>query len=848
MKRNRYHAIFLLASVCLLPMWSWGQAQPAVSETNPAPAQEASSKFSDEGLKFDTKNELVEIDRNRRHKEIVFDEKIKALSTGKTKIAFVREDGEEDEREVYLFEGVQVNALRFTANCTLKAIDTRVFTKIEGLTSIVFEGNVPTIIEKHGWFRSGEEDWRTNVREVVFKGKPELNKIGFCGALRTIRLAPNDATSEKDPLVEALIADSQKEKGELFAGCASLERVIIPYDLANRTDINWQKVLAKTALRNAEVVSEANEKQEKILLQLGTSEHESNISEGVTYIHGDAIKTMCDVDRTIFLPISFKGFIHCDENVQKLLQSNSKGKFALKAETTLFTPDITDVKLNNQLQESNEWTASDKLFPATQRSAALTIVSAYPYVLGEVQSGAPIDVENPKVTTWASYRPKLKPSKEDYKIEKNEENMFEASWVEAEGLSYEQNFYLNMGHLCKLRLTMEMPVVDENGMFLKSINLPVSFAKRNGTMVDEIAFSTPKQKEWWKSAFFCTLFIFIGLLIGVFLIDKAFPEGSLPKQMTQAYLKASWAQHLIFCGCIVLAVLGGHDVVPDWVACKVWAPINNYLSASFISSLVISTSTTAINMALGVLQGISIKVFGSGVDLQHTIKPITDLIGRVEMASWLATLMLGFLRMLSEILKNFGTEIWTLFGACLAARCIPGVTFGSSTSGLKVWVRRAFQIVFMVALGFPILLYCAAWFSGQMNSIAGNAFNDALNSFKLFAENLSFGAFLSLTALKELGVLLTNACSELTAASFNYIVIKLFDCFFVPLGVAFGLFHVAKSWGLMKQEAMFRGLFERQKRKETPQEAQPMVAIAEAQEEPIVLQQTPVQEACVQEK
>lgn len=707
-------------------------------------------KFNNEGL-FIEDGELKNVRSDFFYDELKITKDIRKISKEKKARTFYTKDGEEKDKEVNIFNGVHIKTLVFEDDCKLEELDTQCLTGVKDLEIIRFEGNIPNIKEEHSLWCWGEDDWRENLKLVVVQKDAEVSKLSFAGDIRAIRFGV-----EGKPVDASLKTVIQNDKdGKLLRGCSSLKRVLIPYELAETKGIEWTCILKTTKLNEAEVISLPNERGERILVQSDSSSSKIEISEGVTYIHGDAFKPTV---KEVVLPISFRGFLF------KKPENNIT--FVLKNETVTFSPAINDFRLNRISQKSQssednnkDFLDDNRLFPRTRQAAKLMIMSAYPQLNATIRKN--------------SY-PAL-----EYSVE----NAIQR------GLGWELTKEIAMGFQYELSLILNIVCKDTMGE--SRCSLPVQM-NLNGVKRDKLKFATPREKPWLGMSFLLLILFFALYLGSLWFIRRFTPKGCMLQKIAYACLVAPWYKQLPFLFAILLLVLGSQGVLSDLMTYYVWMPVNMYLNASFISSLIISLTTTGLKIGLGFLQGITVGVFGVEIDFAHVLEPVLDMLGRIEGFSWLATLVLVFLRILSELAKNLGVAVWTLLGMLFVVKSFPGTRI--KLSEMNVWFERAFQILCMLALGFPLLLWIASWISTEMMTIAGNTFNDALISFKLFVENVTLKSLFSLEALETLASQLTTACVELITASFTYLALKAFDCGVVPLGILFGILYVAKKW------------------------------------------------------
>ena len=712
----------------------------------------AETKVTD-GLTFEAKRDgtykLIDIDRTRRYSVIDLTEEALRESCGEGIIVSELSTEEkavnvgEDKEDLYLFGKVFVKRLVLPGS--IEKVETVSFTDIKGLEVIEFSGRVPSFEEEKGWFFY-EDDWRNKLQYVVFHDEvaPErLNSV--LSGVPIIEFAPT-ARFEG----ELLDKNSGRAKG-LLAKAGALTRLVVPYSLAVRLDIPWRTYIARSPLADKEVVSQpsANESgadgTDGSAVCLLNCDEDGEISDAVTDIRLDALQG--SVEERIYLPTLFRRFV--DPYVDL---SRYEGRLWLKRDTVQFYPDIT--------QRIADTRKADQLFPTIFKYAQVTATSPYQGLtlravavneLGE-NIGKEIGSDDPTL----------------------------------HGLAYNTSLSLEMGKRFVLFTTMALPTGQHVPVFIDG-----------GRNEAELFFRTPEQKPWFLSALCWMVGIMLGLAFVIGAILVLFRDSWLDRVVARPFLEAPWWKQALFALSLLLLVLGAHGVLANLVQVYLWAPVVQYVNNSFISSLVISITTTLLQMGLGLLKGISIQPFGIGVDLEHVIEPCTDLLARVGWVSWISTGVLAFLRVLSEMLREFGTVLWVFTGALVTMLALPFNAW-QRLQARWPWFRAAVGTLFFLTLGLPVFLACCSWLSLQLMTHAGNTFNDALATFKCLVDAFSFQAFLSLDGIQSLTMLLTDAMTELTAAAITYVMTKVFDCFLVPIGLLWLSLRVLKKFGVVK--------------------------------------------------
>ena len=707
--------------------------------------------FREDGLRID-QGQLIKVDRSRSYGSLTL-EGVKTLSTAEEEVDLVK-DGKKERIKLALFGEVKVKQLCFTDS--IQKVNTKSLRGVKGLEEIVFEGAIPEMEEKDHWLTWGEDDWRDLLKVVTLCKDVNLSKLAFAGEIKCIRL--------KETMRETLYDFEAASKG--LRSCGSLEQILIPFELAEDPKIKWNDILKFTGLWNSIVVSEANSNGERILVKFSHEKVDEvvEISEGVTYIRGEAF----EFAERVMLPISFKAFIG-----EKPKLDNKT--LILKENSVLFTPAINDFKRNKFKQTTDDLTILSEsdtsvLFPRTKSAAHLTMVSAYSNLTSTVKNLRDGDIYKLEGHTLS----------EDCKLSESFVNL-------PMNARYELQFWLKVK-------TKDVPN--------SSQSVPVELSQGQKTL-KHIRFVTPEEKPWLMKVVLWFTGIF-GIIVVIVGVTRYLPAKNILKVNVARFLHVPWWKHMIFAMGILFLLLAVFGVCADWCNLYLWQPVEIYLNRSFLSSLVISIGTTGIKMLLGLLQGLSIKPVGVGIDFKEALAPVVEMLGRIELLSWVSTVVLVFIRMISEIVQRFGTVLWSALSAACVFLAYPALQTRKMIK--NVWVERVFYMIAILTLGLPTFLFGASWFSTEMNTIAGSTFEEAMNSFSRFLENCSINAFLSIDALQGLLSQLTDACVEFTTASFTYLAVKIFDCFIVPLGLFGCVYTALKRWGVVKRQESYSEL------------------------------------------
>lgn len=696
-------------------------------------AYAAEIAFNQDGLAIEN-GQLVRIDRARKYLEIDFGAAdITSLTADKKKCKIIDKDGNEGEKELYLFEDVSVKRLVFRD--TITEVNSQIFTKIQDLEEIVFEGEtVPTFKEEHFWLKWGEDDWRASLRRIVFKRRPQLTRIDFISSVEEIVLSEN-APMESFP--EDLKGLSQ---------CTSLKRLVVPYTLAAREDVPWAEILQRAPIGEDGVCSTARggnnvaDGDDCVLLWPVIKGGRITMPDKVTHIRTDVLTRVSQKhgNLPVVLPPSFKQFIGGLPNKEQT--------FYLKQDAIQTFPDVVSLRVRGR----------SPVFPRFADKTVLSVTSSYSCL-------------------WAGT------AKEDGEPTYTQ--------PEANGLVYRVRVPLEMD--CTHTLKFAFPGRPGNGPQYEAIIDPGKFESR------AITFKTPPERHWVIEALLWCALGFFGIPLAMWALRFV---GLMPTA-TKRYFAAPWGTHILFCCAVVIFALGVTGILADLMDLYVWYTVLEYVNTSMISSLIISVSTTIIQLTLALLKSLSFSLVFVQVEMAQVLEPVTDVLGRISWMSWLSTMVLTGVRMMGEILRSHGTLLWGCVGGVAVTWFFPG------TKRIRSW--KGYRIIANTVLGITVLLpftlLACSWFSGALLEQAGNTLNDALISFQTLAESFTFRGLRSMSALQEMIALLGDAVAMLCASAIGYVVVKAFDCFLVPLGLLWVLWYVLHSFGI-KQEADFRKL------------------------------------------
>ncbi|HIV09244.1 MAG TPA: hypothetical protein IAC79_03930 [Candidatus Spyradenecus faecavium] len=728
---------------------------------------------------------LSKIDRSRKYETI--DLTAVALGRCVTELAVTStveieaEDGETEERTLPLFKDVSVKTLILPD--TITEIDTKAFEGVRDLETIVFEGRAPTFKEGKRLFWFQDEAWRAKLKRIVFRG--EVNPWALGAVLSGVPCIEFAPTADFSAFRTVEGRQGKKNAGtRLLADASSLERLIVPYSLAVQADIPWRSFLIGSPLEDREVASRPSvEEPEKFdvleadptvpgfsrdenAICLINCDEDGTISDGVTDLRLEAFFGL-ELDQRIWLPTRFRRFVGYTGEL-----ANYAGRFWIKRDVIRFEPDVASYRQMDSGREvgsaalsTPSETKSDRYFADIFSHAELAAVSPYK----DLVLSASI-IEGPD--TGLTYLAKA------------------TGADEARGrLAYEMRLSLPMNRRYALQTKLRLPAPkgEEERYLLVNVD--------SGRNTETITFVTPPERHWVLSSITQVASVLGGIWLFLLFIHGLFKGSWADRNLYQPMVQATWWQQTLLVGSVLLLVLGWNGVLSSWVQVYLWTPVMRYINSSFISSLVISVSTTLLQITLGLLKGISVAPFGIGVSLEHVIGPCTDLLARVGWVSWVATTVLAFMRVVAELLREAGSLLWMLLGGVTLLYTVPIAQMEALREKLR-FSKAILCVVAFLTLGLPIFLWGCSWMSQQLMAAAGNTFDAALVSFRCLADAFSFSAFLSLSALQELAGLLTDAMAELTSAAIMYVMTKVFDCFLMPLGLIWMVLRLLKLFGI----------------------------------------------------
>lgn len=646
-----------------------------------------------------------------------------------------------DGEEVELGLFEGVRVKRLIFPSSVRYIDSSSLKGIDGLEEIVFEGDIPDFKEAHSFFKWGEDDWRDNLKKIVLKGGAQgLGKIDFISYVKCIELA--ETVREKD--LYGWARDMPK--------CASLERLVVPYRLAARPLIPWGKIVrAAPLLSETAVVSEPNADRASVLLGAG-DEDKADIPEGVTYVRIDAIEHL----PSVILPFTFRGFIGGDADPEKL--------YYLRKDSVNSVPDVISPQGRSRVR-----------FSSRLPRAILGVSSAYPRLL--------VCVDNGKA------RPVYYGTLGDG--DENGESVPHISRTSLGldmGATYTLTFALPTG-TGKDGKTQILPVVLDNG----ALNVqPITFDVPEGEM------------NWIWGLAVISLIGCCGLPVLMWFCSARLGPLWVGRVLAPRYFAAPWWSHALWCASVVIFALGVTGVLGELMDLYVWYPVLRYVNMSMLSSLVISVTSTGLQMILGLLQGFTVNLFLVTADLERMLAPVVDMLSRISWMSWLSTMVLALTRLFGEILRLYGTFIWSCIGLGCLSWSLPGLTAQRTWKPLRIFLACSVGL----GLALPLTLFVASWVSTEMTLQVGRAFDDAMGYFAIFVEQMSWKSFTSVAALQTQLGLLSDGIASLMSSAVNYLAVKAFDCFVIPLALLWCGLKILKSFGY-KRETDLRGILNR---------------------------------------
>ena len=696
---------FLTVACCFVTLVS-----VASSEHNDGKAQE---------LEYEVKNgEIVRIkDRSRYYDELVITNSVSKKPSIVEGV--IDENGKKIEAKFYPFQSVSIRSIVIdnrNGNLTGKKFDTISFTGVKDLEEIVFKGDIVSFKEETKWFGLRKDsDWRKMLKKVVFQDcLQNCDNVPFLNEVKCISLGINTQSDleqiSKEPKASAI--------WKKFSEWKKVEKLIIPYELAINTNIDWNAIIKQTGLKDKEVFSQISSNEvDRVLLNIASS---GEISDTVTKIRYEAVENF--EGKKIFLPYGL------NEIIGSTISERQCKKFSLKKNAVLFYPEIDVSSERKKLEKSQSF------FSACRVSLTTPYASAVVSVNGQ-------GVKSDKKKKGSAYV-----SAFELKRKKGEKSSV-GILLNINGKSYPVGFYNSKG-----------------AFLLKPI--PVEFynsARGFFTLVITIV--------GWA-------FVSLVLIASMFFYQKK--RASAPSNIFTMSLLVAIGLFLVFFGNGQVGVV--QYVVDRWLTDDVMS----YLNASFVSSLVISVTTTLVKFVVGLLQGISANVFVLSFNVGQMLEPVQDVLDKISTYSWISTGVLAFVRIFCQMIRDAAHIVWPILGLSIVSSAILRM-FNSSfcSRNIRRWLGMVSVFCGFLALGLPAMLWGASCISGMLADISGVAFENSMRSFGDLAESFSVSSLTSLAAMKELMAQFADAMAELTSASMYYVANKAFDCFVVPLGLYF---------------------------------------------------------------
>lgn len=674
---------------------------------------------------------LTKIDRSRTYYEIKIPDCVTTLHVKEIEI-YVENKGKKD---VMLFEDVRVTRITFNSNLgkTNSTINSTIFRNVIDLKEIIFQTPNPQFKEERSWYKFGEGNWRDKLSVIEFD--VESNDEGINAS--NIDFASSVSEIRLSEKVKSIHKDA-------FSRCSSLRKITIPYILACDLDISWTNLFKGTKLEGKEVISskkkQADDRTDRYCLV--QTKNNGNISNHVTDIRSDALKGASG--NNIQLPIHFRSLI------KKASNEIDNCTFYLKEKSIYFSPEVDGLR--------NVTNKFNRLFSTTQlsiSSAYQTLhVSATPDL---TTKSVPIDSTNLD-TKSREHTPEIK-------------------------LDLSMNTTYTLGFRLK----------NENGE-----SIPVKIFNHD----EDIAFITPEKKTWEMAALLWCFIFCIGIpyfikKLGIFL-PKRF---QWKEKITIPYSSSHWVDRGLLYLSFLFLIACSCGIVSEMFDIRIWTPVTFYLNASMISSFIISISTTTTQILLGLFQGIKASAIVVSFDLREMLNPILEVLSQISKISWISSLLLTGMRLLSELIRNYSTMLFTLISSMIVVRQMAHIWPKYSTliklrfNFILQWMMIFYTIAIAVAVLFPLSMLAMRWMSGELFMQIGMSFETAMTIFNDFTSHLSWGSVTSISELRELSGLLGDALSKLLMASLSYLVMKLFDCFVIPLIFLYLIIGISKKMG-----------------------------------------------------
>lgn len=505
-----------------------------------------------------------------------------------------------------------------------------------------------------------------------------------------------------------------------LTSCHKLEKLVVPYELACNTNISWRAIIERTGLKGKEVVSQ---------------------SSG---LHGDD-----DTGDRILLNIASSGeisdvvteiradaiekfdgrHIFLPVSLKTIVGTPSKAqscKFALKKNSVLFYPAIDVLQERRKLERSRSFFSR----------SSVALASAY--------SNAVVYVNKKRQVNRGGMRKK--------------------------GSAYVTGFYLERDDNKKSCI--------ELGLDVAGIVYPVGFFDSNDSLQRKPISVSFVYQSYGVGVIVSTI---IGwLLLSAFLVLVYIRCGR-----KSGVEKFGMSSCLITAGLFMVFFGNGYAnllqcVVDRWLT----EDVMSYLNASFVSSLVISVTTTLVKFVVGFLQSVSFSAIVVDFDLNSLLAPVQDILDKISTYSWISTGVLAFIRIFCQLIRDAAHIIWPVLGVSVVVSTMMGIFKSSNCArNIRRWIGIVSVFCGFLAIGLPLVLWCCANVSAVFADITGSAFENAMRSFGELAESFSVSSLTSMNKVKVLLMLFTEAVAELTSASMYYVANKAFDCFIVPLGL-----------------------------------------------------------------
>lgn len=696
-------------------------------------------RYDANGVAIDSKNVITAVDARRTYDEFILD---RAVSTDKTKEITVVEDGGKDEPKnvkVYPFHGVHVKRLVVRTDET----GAKGVAQLDTKSFFGMEG-LEEIVFENGIPKFKEDTgWTGRFFGTLFTNtdwRKGVRKI-------VLRAGPSFPLENIAFLDDVKCIEFTEETAPAIGNfCANVSafarcRSLKRLLLPHRFACNTNLAWGAMIRRSSlkdHEVTSVPSTNESHDVVLLNAPRSGDISDSVTEIRADAMEGW--TGERLYLPFSLRRFLGRPA-------TDVVNRFTLKKDSVSFYPDILDANVRRKLEQGRSLFSEQPLSVATPyRNLALedTVhsLTSMPF--------------NSRGTAFTG----------DFNLVRDEKA----------GAKCRVSAFLNMdGERYPVRFHSSARLGDGRSIEITFVHPRTGIGYLVGALI-----------VW---------------MVGALVLSCVLWRIGKKRQMPRKAVGGAIASCLV---ALFLLVFGSPQIglIQHFVDLWLTGTAISYLNASFISSLVISVTTSLTQMLIGILQGINVTVMGLGVDFHGMLQPVQEVLGRIASYSWISTAVLAFLRLLCQLLKDFAAPLWMGLGAIWIALAF--MRFRGNYGMVVKLAGIAVCCLAFLALGLPLLLCGCSFVSGELSLMAGNAFAESMADFKALADFFTFGSLRSPSAIQALMAQFTDAVSALMSASILYLATKAFDCFLVPLAIYFLFKRAMKGCADDKDEIFAR--------------------------------------------